>query len=102
MVFCALCKQNKDTLNKWTIRDHAVDNSILNELKVCDDCAIDLLKKLYVKEGEDPKQKLSSLNLIRLEIIENIGVSENKALEVTLSMDFAQVRKLISEQLNQK
>ena len=58
MMTCGICKNVKDAKNKWIVREHSVNNEIMREFKLCDNCATSLIRKLsnklngVQKEGE--------------------------------------------------
>lgn len=98
MVFCGVCKQNKETKNRWTIREHAADNSILKDFKICDSCAAMLLRKIIKNLEPDTGPTIS---LTRTGLIDSIVLSESDELEITLAMDLAKARKVIEESMEQ-
>ena len=101
MVFCGICKQNKDTINKWVIHEHSIDNNIMRDFKICDSCAGSLLRTLSVDKDEDiPKG--TRLNLTRNTLIHELILGEDDNLEIVLSMDLAKARKLVLDQTSQK
>jgi len=94
MVFCGVCKQNKDNKNKWIIREHKVEGSTLRDFKICDTCAAFIIRKL-VHELDPEQAKSSEIVLTRSGILDSIVLDGNNDLEVTLSMDLAKARKLV-------
>jgi len=96
MVVCGICKQTKDTKNKWVIHEHAVDNSLLRDFKICDECASDVIRKI-LKEQE-PDGDVTQPILTKTGFIDSIVLTEDNCLEITLSMDLAKARKFILEQ----
>ena len=94
MVVCGICKQTKDTKNRWVIHEHAVDNSLLRDFKICDECAAIVIRKLKEPntEGENTAPVLTKTGLI-----DSIILADDNCLEITLSMDLAKARKLIIE-----
>lgn len=96
MVLCGVCKKNKEAKNRWVIHEHAVDNSILREFKLCDDCATSMIRKIIAemkKEKEEPVESTIVLN--RTGLIDSITLGEDNVLEITLSMDLAKARKVV-------
>ena len=96
MVVCGVCKKTKDTRNKWMIHEHAVDNSLMRDFKICDDCASDVIRKI-LKE-QNPDEELSKPILTKSGLVDSISLGEDNCLEITLSMDLAKARKFILEQ----
>jgi protein-arginine kinase activator protein McsA len=95
MVVCGICKQTKDTKNRWVIHEHAVDNSLLRDFKICDQCATEVVRKI-LKE-QQPESDLSQLVLTKTGLVDSVTLAEDNCLEITLSMDLAKARKLIME-----
>ena len=96
MVVCGICKQTKETRNKWVIHEHAVDNSLLRDFKICDECASNVIRKILKEqqtEGEVTQPILTKTGLI-----DSIILGDDNSLEITLSMDLAKARKYIIEQ----
>jgi len=96
MVVCGICKQTKNTKNKWVIHEHAVDNSLLRDFKICDECASDVIRKI-LKEQE-PGGDVTQPILTKTGFIDSIVLTEDNCLEITLSMDLAKARKFILDQ----
>ena len=94
MVFCGVCKENKDTRNRWIIREHKVDGSTLRNFKICDACAGSLVRRI-VHELDPEQAKNPQLVLTRSGLIDSIVLDEDNELEITLSMDLAKARKII-------
>jgi len=95
MVVCGICKQTKDTKNRWVIHEHAVDNSLLRDFKICDECAANVIRKILKEqntEGENTAPVLTKTGLI-----DSVTLADDNCLEITLSMDLAKARKLILE-----
>jgi hypothetical protein len=96
MVLCSICKQNKETRNRWVIHEHGSDKGLIREFKVCDGCAASVVKKVLEEMKTDSDS--GQLNLMRSGILDTIALSEDNSLEITLSMDLAKARKVILEQ----
>lgn len=94
MVFCGVCKENRDTRNKWIIREHKVDGSTLRDFKICDTCAAFIVRKL-VHELDPEQAKNPQLILTRSGLIDSLVLNQDNDLEITLSMDLAKARKMI-------
>ncbi len=95
MVVCGICKQTKDTKNRWVIHEHAIDNSLLRDFKICDQCAGEVVRKI-LKE-QQPESDLSQLVLTKTGLVDSVTLTEDNCLEITLSMDLAKARKLIMD-----
>jgi hypothetical protein len=94
MIVCGICKETKDTKNKWAIHEHAVDNSLLRDFKICDQCAGVVIRKIIKEEqGAESTHPI----LTKSGLIDNIVLGDDNCLEITLSMDLAKARKLILE-----
>ncbi|MBI4214436.1 hypothetical protein HY546_00420 [archaeon] len=98
MVFCGLCKQNRDVRCRWTIKEHAVDNSLLKDFRVCDGCATSLVRKVF-RELNPQEAANDSIIMSRAGIIDSIILNKDDELEVTISMDVAKARKVVEELL---
>jgi hypothetical protein len=96
MVVCGVCKKTKDTRNKWVIHEHAVDNSLMRDFKMCDECASDVIRRI-LKE-QNPEEELTRLVLTKSGLVDSITLGEDNCLEITLSMDLAKARKMILDQ----
>jgi len=94
MVVCGVCKQTKDSRNKWIIHEHAVDNSLMRDFKICDECASSVIRKILKEQGEEAVQPI----LTKTGLIDSVVLGDDNSLEITLSMDLAKARKLILEQ----
>jgi len=95
MIVCGICKGTKETKNRWVVHEHAVDNSLLRDFKLCDECAAGVIRKI-LKE-EQPGETKSPI-LTKTALIDNITLGEDNCLDITLSMDLAKARKLVLEQ----
>jgi hypothetical protein len=95
MVVCGICKQTKDTRNKWIIHEHAVDNSLLRDFKICDECAAEVVRKILKEQQPDGDVKQPVLT--KTGLVDSVVLTEDNCLEITLSMDLAKARKLIME-----
>jgi len=95
MVVCGICKQTKDTKNRWVIHEHAVDNSLLRDFKICDECAGEVVRKIL--REQQPEGDLSQLILTKTGLVDSVILTDDNCLEITLSMDLAKARKLIIE-----
>lgn len=98
MVVCGICKQNKETKNRWVVHEHAVDDSLLRDFKACDECAGNIIRKLVLETSPDAKQ----FSVTTTGLVSSIFLNEDNSLEITLSMDLAKARKLILEQTEGK
>ncbi len=97
MVLCSICKKEKTSKNNWIIQEHAVDNSILRQFKVCDDCASSLIKKIYLEMN--PRQKeIDKIDLTKTGLVDSISITKEGHLEVILSMDLAKARRIVLEE----
>jgi len=94
MTICAICKQNKRITNRWVIQEHAVDNSIMRNFKVCDDCGAELIRSVLrqmSRDGTVPEK----INLSQTGLVNSVHLGQDNVLEITLSMDLAKARKLV-------
>lgn len=102
MVMCGVCKENKDAKNRWIIHEHAVDNSILREFKLCDNCATSMIRKIMSemkRKKEEPVESTIVLN--RTGLIDSVVLGEDNVLEITLSMDLAKARKVVLDETDE-
>ncbi|MBS3060014.1 MAG: hypothetical protein J4432_00715 [DPANN group archaeon] len=100
MVFCGVCKETKEVKNRWNINEHSADNNIMRNFKVCDGCAVSLVKRLSEEERDDSAP--DKINMVRSSLIKEFYLAEDGNLELTISMDLAKARKLILEETNTK
>jgi len=94
MTICGICKQNKKITNRWVIQEHAVDNSLMRNFRVCDDCGAGLIRsvlKQMSRDGTVPEK----IDLGKTGLVNSVHLGEDNVLEVTLSMDLAKARKLV-------
>ena len=96
MLVCGICRETKDTKNKWTIHEHAVDNTLLREFKICENCASELITKV-LKEMNPEKIQGNQVVLSGTSILDSVILYPDKSLEIILSMDLAKARKLVLE-----
>ncbi|MBI1973547.1 hypothetical protein HYS54_01925 [Candidatus Micrarchaeota archaeon] len=96
MVFCGLCKQNRESKCRWTIKEHAVDNSLLKDLRVCHGCATSLVRKMLI-EINPQEAANDTIVLSRTGLIDSVMLNKDDELEVAISMDVAKARKIVEE-----
>ena len=95
MVLCGVCKEKSKPKNRWVIQEHAVDNSILRNFKVCDVCASSLVRKIVAEMNTKDKTAPDVIDLTKTGLVDTIQLSEDNMLEITLSMDLAKARKVV-------
>ncbi len=103
MAYCTLCKQTKDTKHNWVIYENGADG-IVKKYKVCDDCAIHLLKEisssiLGLREGEELPLPLQ---LTRIGAIDGIQLLSSGDIEITIKIDYSQAKRIIEKKLEEK
>ncbi len=103
MVYCALCKQTKDAKHNWVIYENGADG-IVKKYRVCDDCAIHVLKEvsgdiLGLREGEELPLPLQ---LTRIGAIEGVQLLGNGEIEIAIKADYSQARRIIEKKLEEK
>ena len=102
-MYCALCKQNKESKYNWVIYENGIDGSV-KKYRVCDDCAVYILKEssrsvLGLRDGE----KLpDNLKLSSLGVIEGIRLTQDNEIEIALKVDFSQAKRLIEKKLGEE
>ena len=101
MPVCGICKENKDVKNKWIVREHTVDNAVLRDFKLCDGCAVDVVRKV-AKDADPEKKTPAQVVLTRAGFVDTIALGEDGALEVTLSMDLARARKIFLDHTEER
>lgn len=101
MVFCGICKENRETRNRWIVHEHAVDNSLLRDFRICDTCASFVIKKV-LEEMKTNSTEATDTDLIRSGLIGKIALAEDSGLEITLKMDLAKARKTILDHTDLK
>ena len=95
MVLCGVCKKSSNPKNKWVIQEHAVDNSILRSFKVCDGCAISLVRKIVTEMNTKDKVAPEVIDLTKTGLVNSIRLGKDSCLEIVLSMDLAKARKAV-------
>ena len=94
MGLCGICKSKKKSINRWTIKEHAVDNSVMRSFKLCDSCGSEILRnvlKQMSRNGDIPEK----IDLGKSGLVDSVHLAEDNVLEVTLSMDLAKARKMV-------
>lgn len=99
MVFCGLCKQNKDTQHNWFIQEHGADSPV-DKLKICDDCAAFLLrgmtkKVLGIREGQSLPDPLV---VTKTGVIEEIILNTDNSLDITIAIDIGKARRWVEKE----
>jgi len=98
MVFCSLCKENKDTRQSWIINEHGADSTV-GKFKICDDCAAYLLKGMFKKvhgiRDEEPLPGIIELG--KTGVITNTVLLEDGCLEMTIGMDISKARRIVEK-----
>lgn len=97
MVFCGVCKENREVKNRWMIHEHAVDSSVLRDFKICDECAASVIRKIVseMNRSKEKSEEIKSIVLNRIGLIDSVTLAEDDVLEITLSMDLAKARKIV-------
>jgi len=97
MVFCGVCKENREVKNRWMIHEHAVDSSVLRDFKICDECAASVIRKIVAEmnRSKEKSEEIKSIVLNRIGLIDSVTLAEDDVLEITLSMDLAKARKIV-------
>lgn len=100
MVFCSLCKKNKDTLYNWQIVDHGVHGR-MNKYRVCDDCAVIVLKEMTSRVmGIREKDNMPSpIVLSKTGVISELLLHDDKSLELVIDLDICKARRIIPKEL---
>ena len=103
MVYCALCKQNKESKYNWVIYDTGA-GGIARKYRICDDCAIYLLKEtsksvLGLRDNEEPALPLQ---LTRLGVIDKVMLTDKDEIEIGLKVDFSQAKRIIEKKLEKE
>ena len=103
MMTCGVCKQSKETKNRWVITEHTVDNAVMRDFKVCDECATTLIRKIITemkKEKDEPVE--DTIILDRSGLVYSLALAQDNLLEITLSMDLAKARKVVLGETEEK
>ena len=81
--------------------EHAADNTMLRNFKICDDCAASVIrevtKELNASGTTIPAEK-PDISLTALGLVDTISLAKDNILEITLSMDLAKARKVVLKQ----
>ncbi len=102
MVYCALCKQNKESKYNWVIYESGV-NGPVRKYKICDDCAITVIKQishdiLGLRENEE---LTFPLEISKLGVIESVYLLDNGEIEIILKVDYSQAKRIIEKKKEQ-
>jgi len=97
MMVCGVCKGSKSPKVKWVVKEHSSDNSILRDFKMCDDCAVKVIRKMLTELDPETDHK-SPIILNRSGIMGGLSLTPDDDLEVTLLMDLAKARKAVLEE----
>lgn len=103
MVTCGVCKQTKESKNKWVIKEHTVDNAVMRDFRVCDECATTIIRKIIIemkKEKDEPVE--DTIVLDRTGLVYSLALDKENFLEITLSMDLAKARKVVLGETEEK
>lgn len=96
MSVCGICREIKESKNKWTIHEHSCDSSLLREFKICEGCATDVIRKV-LKEMNPEKVQENQTILSGTSILDTVILYPDNSVEFVLSMDLAKSRKLVLE-----
>ncbi|MCD6414480.1 MAG: hypothetical protein J7L23_02515 [Candidatus Diapherotrites archaeon] len=101
MVFCSLCKTNKETKYNWQIADHMA-NGKSERYKICDECATTLLKEMTgrVMGIRDKDMLPNPMELTKTGLISELLLHEDKSLEIVINLDVHRARRIISKENN--
>jgi len=103
MVFCSLCKQNKETTYNWEILDHSVEGKRAR-YKICDECAVFLLREMSRKVMgiRDPQNMPNPLALSKTGVIKDILLNDDNSLDIVIDLDICKARRWILRQEREK
>jgi len=101
MVTCGICKENKEVKNRWIAQEHSVSNEIMREFRLCDGCAVSLVRKLSNKL-DDIQKDGEKIILTHNTLIHSLVLNENDELELVIPMDLAKARKLVLEETGER
>lgn len=100
MVFCGLCKQTKDTVYNWYIEEQGADGTV-NKLKICDDCAGLLLRRMAKKvmgiRDDQPAPEIFKIS--KTGVIDEIVLNKDNVLEITIALDICKARRWVEKEL---
>ena len=100
MVYCALCKQSKETSHNWYIQDRGATSTV-SKLKICDDCAALLLKGMtkQVMGIRDGQPLPNPLVLSKLGVIDEIVLNSANSLDITIAIDVSKARRWVEKEM---
>lgn len=95
MVVCGICKESKDSKNRWVIQEHTMDNSVMREFNLCDGCATSVLRKVILEPPKGNGEAPQNIILTRSELVDDITLLGDGTLEIKMNMDLAKARKAV-------
>ncbi len=103
MVYCALCKQTKESKYNWVIYENGADG-VVRKYRVCDDCAVHILRETSrsVLGLRDNEPLPDILKLTKLGVIDEVKLLGDGTVEISLKTDFSQAKRLIEKKLEKE
>jgi hypothetical protein len=96
MVFCALCKESKESVYNWTLTEKLLDPSKARSFKICDECAGFLLRRMMKSVmgiRNDEELYVEKLMVSRTGVIEDVYLHPDNSLEITLNLDYTKAKR---------
>jgi len=100
MVFCGLCKANKETRHNWLIQEMGAD-SPMNKFKICDECAGLLMRGMTKKVMgiRDGQPLPTPIVLSKTGVIDEIVLNDDNSLEITIAIDIGKARRWVEKEI---
>jgi hypothetical protein len=99
MVFCSLCKNNKEPHYNWQVVDHGAQGR-MDKYRICDDCAVLLLKEMTSRVmGVRDKENLPfPVVLSKTGVISELLLHNDNSLELVIDLDICKARRIIPKE----
>ncbi len=93
-MLCSICKKERKPFNEWIIQEHAMDNSLMREFKVCDECGASLVRKIVSEMN--PKAEINGeIELMRTGVVDHVFLLKKGNFRIFITMDLAKARKIV-------
>ncbi len=99
MVYCGLCKSEKEPTYQWKLKEKNAQKELENEYVICDDCAGIVLREMTKRAlGMRSNQELEEPVLLnRGGIVQEILLNDENDLEIVINLSFAKARRWIKK-----
>ena len=99
MVFCSLCKTNKESRYDWQIADHMA-NGKMEKYRICDDCATLLLKEMISRVMGIREEHMipNPMELTKTGLISELLLHDDNSLEIVINLDVHRARRIVTKE----